>query len=397
MKTKNILVLTYWDINDALIQTYTLPYVKIMAQYIPDNSKIYVLTLNKKKSFISEEHPKIKWITFRYIPFGMKAIFYYLWMLLYLYMLIYRKRIHHIHAWCTPAGAFGYVLSLLTGRPLVIDSYEPHAESMVEVGEWKKNSLAFHLLFWLEKKMTHHAQYLIATTERAVTEYAVSRYQFEPQKNNWFVKPACVDLEVFQPNIELRKKMRSGLNIENKIVGIYVGKFGGIYLEDDFFQWLKTAQEYWKEKFAFILLSSHTEAYMTTMCQKYNIDTNYIIHRFVPHKEVINYLNAADFGITPVKSVYTKQFCSPIKDGEYWAMGLPVIITNNISDDSKIVAENGIGYVLQTLNKKEFFNSIVFLDELIHKKHKQTTIIKIAQKYRNLNNVTTIYQNIYSE
>lgn len=50
-----------------------------------------------------------------------------------------------------PAGALGYVLSKFTGSKLIIDSYEPHAESMVENGTWKKSSLKFKILFWLEK------------------------------------------------------------------------------------------------------------------------------------------------------------------------------------------------------------------------------------------------------
>ena len=45
---------------------------------------------------------------------------------------------------------------------------------------------------------------------------------------------------------------------------------------------------------------------------------------------------------TPVKPVPTKRYCTPVKDGEYWALGLPVIITEGISDDSGIIRENGI-------------------------------------------------------
>ncbi|GAB4456600.1 MAG: hypothetical protein OHK0036_20350 [Bacteroidia bacterium] len=393
---KNILALTYWDFDDALVQTYTLPYLNMMCEHLSDNECIYLLCLNKKnKASISFQHPKIKLIAFSYYPFGAIAVLYYSWMLVYLLFFIYRKNISFIHAWCTPAGAFAYMLSKLTHKPLIIDSYEPHAEAMVEVGEWKKNSLASRLLFYFEKQMTHHAKFLIATTEKMITEYATSRYNYNPQKNNWFTKPACVDLNWFQPNKEKREIIRKELGIQNKVVGIYAGKFGGIYLEDEFFLWLRTAYDYLKEQFSFILLSSHSKEYIYQKCQKYNINHKIIIHRFVPHKDVVNYLNAADFGITPVKPVFTKQFCSPIKNGEYWAMGLSVIITKNISDDSDIIEKNNIGYVLKNLSQEEYSNSIKQIENIIHQ-NISDKIISIAHHYRNFNTAKIIYQKIYS-
>ena len=43
MKLKgNILVLTQWSFKDALIQTYTLPYVEILREIIPTERKIFV-------------------------------------------------------------------------------------------------------------------------------------------------------------------------------------------------------------------------------------------------------------------------------------------------------------------------------------------------------------------
>jgi glycosyltransferase involved in cell wall biosynthesis len=394
-KTKNILILTYWDFNDALVQTYTLPYVQMIADTISSDSQIYLLTLNKKNSPIVFQHPKIKIISFRYIPFGLFALLYYSWMLLYLLIFIVTKNITHLHAWCTPAGVFGYILSVLTKKPLTIDSYEPHAEAMVEVGEWKTNSFAFQFLFFFEKKMTRHALYLIATTEKMIKEYAVSRYGFDASKNNWFVKSAGVNIEVFKPDETQRKSLRQQLGIDDKIVGIYAGKFGGIYLEQEFFEWLRVAHQYWKEKFVLILLSSHTKEYIHENCRKYNIPQDIILHYYVPHKEVVKYLNIADFAITPVKPVYTKKFCSPIKDGEYWAMGLPVIITNNISDDSEIIEKNNIGYVLKHLNENEYLHSVKIIDECIQKplRHK---IIQVAQQYRDIRQFQQIYHAIYS-
>lgn len=394
LQNKNILVLTYWDFNDALIQTYTLPYVKIISDELNDNERIYLLTLNKNRNNISFDHPKIQILSFRYFSFGLTAFIYYTRMLFCLWYLIYAKKITHIHVWCTPAGVFGYILSVLTGRKLIIDSYEPHADAMVEVGEWKKHSLPHKMLHWFEKKMTHRAQYLIATTEGMIREYAAIRYGFNPEKKNWFVKPACVDMDLFRPDEIKRRMLRQQLNLDNKIVGIYAGKFGGIYLEDEFFQWLKNAQEFWKNNFVFILMSSHSKEYIEEKCMKFHVNTGQIIHRFVPHREVVNYLNIADFGVTPVKPVYTKKFCSPIKNGEYWAMGLPVIITKDISTDSHLIAMENAGYVFNELCEKEYRNSVQLIDEILNNNHKNP-IRNLAEKHRNFKIAKEVYKGIY--
>jgi hypothetical protein len=94
VKPKKLLVLTYWDFNDALIQTYTLPYLYIISKYIPENSTIYLLTLNKNTTDnINFTHSQIKVLQFRYIPFGLKAIFYYSYLLFYLFILFLHKKL----------------------------------------------------------------------------------------------------------------------------------------------------------------------------------------------------------------------------------------------------------------------------------------------------------------
>ena len=113
----------------------------------------------------------IHWLPFGYQSFGPKAAIAWLGIFIKLIRLIHSQKISTIHCWATPAGAIGYFLSIFTGKNLIIDSYEPHAESMVENGTWKKNGIAFKLLFWLEKKQSQRAHALIAATE-GMREYA---------------------------------------------------------------------------------------------------------------------------------------------------------------------------------------------------------------------------------
>ena len=131
--------------------------------------------------------------------------------------------------------------------------------------------------------------------------------------------------------------------------------------------------------------------------QKKYIPTNCIVSTFVKHTEIQDYLNFADFALNPVKPVPSKRYCTSIKDGEYWAMSLPVIITKNISDDSDIIENNDIGYVLKDLTDKEYLNACKKIDSLItNKKEIKNKIRNIAVKYRNFNIASNIYKKIYS-
>ena len=108
-------------------------------------------------------------------------------------------------------------------------------------------------------------------------------------------------------------------------------------------------------------------------------------------------MGLADFGITPVKSVPTKRFCTPIKDGEYWALGLPVIISKNISNDSEIIEENNIGYVLENYSEDEFTRAFIKIKALIEEKAEtQKRAMNAANKYRDFSIAEKIYQSIYS-
>ena len=115
-------------------------------------------------------------------------------------------------------------------------------------------------------------------------------------------------------------------------------------------------------------------------------------------KEIPKYLSLGDFAINPVKPVPTKKYCTSIKDGEYWATGLPIVITKNISDDSDIIRNSGYGYELQKLDSEEYRLAILAIEKLIkgNVSELRQNIRKIAEKYRNYQIAVNAYTKIYS-
>lgn len=400
----NVLVLTYWSYQNALIQTYTLPYVRLIKSNLPAGSKIYLFTIEQSnfkmsdKQWLEEKNnldkEGIVLIRLTYAHFGIKMIGRLISTYFKLKKLIKIEKVSTIHAWCTPAAALGYFLSRATNRPLIIDSYEPHAESMVENGTWSRSGLKFKLLFWLEKKQSRKANTVIALTE-GMKKYAKKKYN--ATFKNYHVKPAMVDLNKFKWDIETYHLLREKNNLNDKLICLYAGKLGGIYLEEEVFDFFKTAYNYWGDKLKIFLLTDKSKSEVTQLVNSKSIPESCIETKFVAFEKIHEYFQLADFAINPVKPVPSKRYCTSIKDGEYWAAGLPVIITKGISDDSDIIDENNIGYVLKELSENEYKLACNKIDSLVKndKKELRNTIMSIAEKYRNFKVAEEIYKNIY--
>ncbi len=400
----NILILTYWSYKDALVQTYTMPYVKIIRDQNPKN-KIFLVTIEQPFHKMNDEEwsiessklkkENIELIRFKYDHFGFKMALRIIRFIPKLVTLIKQKKIEVIHSWCMTAGALGYLLSLLTSKPLIIDSYEPHAESMVENGTWLQSNFKFKLLFWLEKKQSQKANTVIALT-KGMENYAKKKYN--ANFKNYYIKPALVNLNKFNWQLDKYKKMRAEQNLSDKIVCIYSGKLGGIYLEEEVFDFFKVAHNYWREKLKIYLLTDKNINEVNAYLKQKEIPKDCIETLFVNHEEIQNYYQIADFAINPVKPVPSKKYCTSIKDGEYWAMGLPVVITKNISDDSNIIEKEDIGYVLKNLSNQEYNNACEKINSLLEKNIEEShfKITSIADQYRSFKIAKNIYKEIYS-
>ncbi len=402
-KPANILVLTYWSLPDALIQTYTLPYLRLMQKHLPAGSTIYLQTLEKDSAVLKErtrykeELAKIgiAWMPYPYHPFGWRAMLSWIGMLPGLALFVFRRRIGVIHCWAMPSGSIGYMLSLLTGRPLVIDSYEPHAEAMVENGTWTRRSLAFRILFFFERLQTQRATYLIAANEKMV-EYAQRKYG-KPSAPV-LVKPACVDLDQFTPAKAKNARLLQEMGLEDKIVCVYAGKFGGIYLDREVFDFLAVAHQFWGSRFRVLLLTNHADEEIDHYCAEAGLDREILVVRFVAHREIPIYLGLGDFALTPVKPVPTKRYCTPIKDGEYWAMGLPVVIPRGISEDSDIIETQGIGAVLDAFDPEAYRKAVQKIDEQLKQGQPLGARIRqIAGRFRGYALADSVYAKVYGK
>lgn len=392
----NILVLTYWDAEGPLIVNYTLPYVRLLMEQLPEGSSVHLVTLDRSvRAGGTIDIPGVMHHSFAYRPFGWGAVGMMLKLMVSLPRLVRREKIHTLHAWCTPAGGLGYLLSRLTGRRLVVDSYEPHAEAMVESGTWKKGGLAHRLLFALEKKQTRRAVAVIAATE-GMRQYALERYGHVPERI--WVKPACVDLSRFPGTIVKRKDLLQRMGLEGKLVMVYAGKFGGMYLEQEVFDLLAVARDRWGDRLHVLLLTDHREELLMPWIRKAGLPRSMFTIRHAKPSEVPDLMGLGDWALNPMIPIPSRRYCTPLKDGEYWATGLPVMITRDISDDSGIIEEHGAGVVIQTLDEAGYRDAVEGMDRLLSSGDRQELYRRVrplAGQYRSFDLARKAYADIY--
>lgn len=401
MYSCNILILTNWAFDDALIQAYTLPYVRMIRHYLSSGKDVWFQTLEKER--VKEKHDSINatlnesninWLPDLYHGYGWRSWFSMIAQLIKLYLFCRTKKIKVIHIWCTPPGIIGYFLSILTGAELIIDSYEPHAEAMVENGSWKRNGIKHRVLFFFEKLMSRRAKVIISAT-RGMRDYAQLKYGVS--FDQFFVKPACVDLGLFDLQRRKNVQLAQMLGLNEKIVMVYAGKFGGIYLDKEIFDLIKIFYDFYGDRFRFLLLTSHNKKEIEGFRAAVGLPSEIVVLRFVRHSEIPDYMGLADFAITPVRPVPTKLYCTPVKDGEYWALGLPIIITKDISDDSAIIKNEKIGVVLETLDQTGYRSALNQIDALLgtDRTELRKKIRAVAVKYRSFDIADKIYSQLY--
>ena len=392
--TKRILFITQWEYQDGLIQS-TLSYLNIIERitgyycYLVTTSKVSnKIRVAKRGRMIMIEVPvKRRWLFLSWF-----------YNIILLKGISDKKKVDIVHGWCTPACSVALMLKLMNRKlKFIADSYEPHSESMVETGAWKRKNFKFYVLFFLERIQTRNADCFIFSAP-GMEDYILKKYH--KKVSNFLVKPTCANLERFSYSAVKNPELLEKYKLKDKITCVYAGKLGGLYLYDEIFAFIKKCEDYWgSDNFRFLLLSGATNDEVNEVRKRYRISSATIIKQFVPHTEIQIYMGLADFGFSPVKPVPSRKYCSPIKDAEYWALGLPTVITHDISIDSGLIRNNNIGAVIESLDDKGYLVAIKKVDEILKQYTRQEIYNKIrpfAEKYRNMNIAEDVYSTVYT-
>lgn len=394
----NILYISYWGVNDPLTISTVYPHLEILNSF-SSIEKIIFVTIerdNPNTDFKNTKCPKVHHIGL--FSKNLKSsilnkIIDFVRFPSILIKLAKEYEISKIIARSSLAGALAYKIYKNTDIPFFVESFEPHADYMIEAGVWKKYSLRSYFQKKWEDKQKKYASAIMPVSNNYKNKLISEG--ISPDKI--FTIPCCVPIEKFTFTIEKRNKIRKQLNINmNDIVGIYVGKFGGMYYDEEAFEVFRHSVGFFGKDFKILIITPNNRDTIINKLKTHHLDSKNIFVNFVDHHEIPDYLSASDFAYAFYKPNYSARFLSPIKNGEYWANGLPILCPDNIGDDSTII-KNEIGGAIYNLTKESLVVSFTRINEILNNTDSKNRITDIARTHRNFSITNNIYKTLFSK
>ncbi|NDK55124.1 glycosyltransferase family 4 protein [Pontibacter sp. BT213] len=291
-----------------------------------------------------------------------------------------------------PAGAMASKALKGSNIPYLVTLFEPHADYMLESGVWCKLGLKYIMQRQWEKLQKDNAAGLMPVTEG----YKQRLLSEGLNVNKIAVAPCSVEVTSFRFDLELRTDVRRALGWEFMTIGIYVGKYGGLYYSDEAFQIYRQCFEHIAD-FRLIILSPQPKEEILRQLQYYSIDLSKVYISAVGHTEVPAYLSAADFAFATYKQGPSKRYLSPVKIGEYWANGLPVLLTESVGDESDIIKKEGGGALFNLKQKGSVAQAIQQIQAILKDPIHRQEIPKLAAKYRSPEKIREAYEYFFNQ
>jgi hypothetical protein len=360
-----LLFISYWGIDEGLSEATVIPHLKILAGFKHVEKVIFCSIERTGSQTRFSENPKVI-----HVPLISKNLGNIFLTKAGDFVLFPRRleslcREHQIDLMIcrsSLAGALGYRVFKRTGIPYVVESFEPHAEYMMESRTWNKFGYRAWIQQRLERLQKETASFLLPVS----SHYTQRLIQEGVNQSRIMTLPCCISVDEFAFNEASRSQKRNELKIRGTdIVGIYAGKYGDIYYTDEAYDLYKEAFNFFQEKFRLILLTGENQESLRQELSKRDIPLDRVWIGKIAHAEVPLFLSAADFAFSTVRPSPSRIYCSPIKNGEYWANGLPILLEPGIGEDSDIVTKEGGGVILHRAEPQKGFQSL--LDNYISK------------------------------
>lgn len=385
----NILFLCYWGLDEGLTQATVLPHVKMLASF-PEVKNVILCTIERnelKGTFSYEKTKHVPLLSIKYNSVLRTKFDDYKRFTEKLSTMVCFENINIIFCRSSLAGGIGHLVSHRTKVPYIVESFEPHAAYMLESGVWKKYDPRYWLENYFQSRQRANARYILPVANA----YAQKLIDSGLKKEKVLVVPCIVDLEQFYRKPDPHIKSKLNFNKQTTI-GIYVGKFGGLYFDKEAFDIFAEAKKVFAD-FLLIILTPEDRSDVSFKLKSVGfLEDEYLVLK-VAHHEVPDYLSVADFAFATYKPSKSKRFLSPIKVGEYWACGLPVLLTVGIGDDSEIINQSNLGATFSE-PRNNVHESLQKIKEQLKDEDVRIRNRALAEKYRNSEILRDAYKKI---
>ncbi len=204
-----------------------------------------------------------------------------------------------IHGHLHEGGLIGWIVSKLTGAPLVFDFQGSLTGEMLDHKFLSRESRFFKPLLWLERKIDHLGKAVLTSSKHGArlltTKFGVPEGQVHPT-------PDCVNPDAFDPHqfsaaAKQAEKERLHLPVDKKIL-VYVGlltEYQGVGLLLQALQQLSAH----RNDFHLLLMGFPAVAFYQAKAQSLGIGERVTFTGKVAYEQLARYLAAGDIAIAP--------------------------------------------------------------------------------------------------
>ncbi|MFZ1688184.1 MAG: glycosyltransferase [Flavobacteriales bacterium] len=388
-----ILYISYWSLSDPLTPAVIYPYFPLLHD---KGAQITFYTFEVSRDKVKQAPVDFPYVEHRPIfpvSLGMGGLSKIELILRGRQALIREARrggYDLVMAKAAMAGALAHMVHTATGLPYVVESFEPHSEYMVECGVWRRSGLRFRFAAHYEKLQVAHAKRIITVTHNH--RHDLIAEGVDPSRVS--VIPSITDLKRFAFDPAERARVRAALGIAtDTITGIYVGKFGGLYYDQEAFVLFKRAMERF-DGMRLIILSPMDKEWIMGRARQAGIPLDRVHVTSARHDDVPSYLSASDIAFSPIKPAPVKLYQCPVKNGEYWANGLPMLMTDLVADDHRLLRQ-GIGGSVFSNDMGDVGPALDTIARILADPDHRSSIAGLARKYKSLDLAREVYATLF--
>jgi len=361
-----VLYVVYWGAAEPLGQSLVLPAVLCMAEA---GIRLTLVTFDKPADFHDRERmgairerltaSGVRWIALKYhkrprLPATTYDVLHG-WSRGVLSALQEPPDI--VHARTFIGGTIGLALAPALRAKLIYHNEGFYPDEQVDGGFWAQGSALHRASSAIERRLYARADGLVALSRRA-QQVLEGLPAVQRRATPVVVVPSCVDLERF-----VLRRARPPSRPE-EVHFVYMGAVGGRYILDRVGRFLAVAASE-LGRVQLRVLSRADPALVESMLASSGLPREAWSLDYLPHEVMPEELSRQDAGLFFLTQGLSEHGCSPTKVGEYWASGLPVVTTPNVSDIDELVLRHRAGVVVTEHSDAAYRKAAVQLRELL--------------------------------
>lgn len=234
-------------------------------------------------------------------------------------------------------GPLAFELAFTLNQKVIYDGRGAVKAELTEFPSMIPNKKIVDSIIMAEEKAVLKSDFKISVS-RQLVKYWQSEFGYSGK--NHMIIPCTLSESmtgISDHNLFLLKKLNWS---QEDLLLIYSGSLAG-------WQSFKKVSELLNQ---FLKINHHKVLFLSKECEEIaDLQERFpkqVARKWLPHKEVQNYLSIGDYGILIRDENVTNKVASPVKFAEYLSAGLQVLISPNLGDFTELVKSNGLGKVI---------------------------------------------------